>query len=55
MVLVNTKLRIVEILIMNSAGEFISATLSLNAFVLFTNWYLCKGKIFSMGSHLENS
>ena len=34
--LVNTKFRIMELLIMNSAGEFISAILPLNAFVLFT-------------------
>ena len=37
MVLVNTKFRIMELLIMNSAGEFISAIFATkNAFVLFT-------------------
>ena len=57
MVLVNTKFRIMELLIMNSAGEFISAFffLPLNAFVLFTIGNGCRGKIFSMGSHLDNS
>ena len=36
MVLVNTKFRIMEILIMNSAGEFISAIFATKRFVLFT-------------------
>ena len=55
MVLVNTKFRIMEILIMNSAGEFISAIFVTKRFYIVYNWYRCRGKIFSMGSHLDNS
>ena len=55
MVLVNTKFRIMEILNMNSAGEFIFAIFAIKRFCIVDNWYRCRGKIFSMGSHLDNS
>ena len=55
MVLVNTEFRIMELLIMNSAGEFISAIFATKRFCIVYNLYRCRGKIFSMGSHLDNS
>ena len=55
LVLVNTKFRIMEILIMNSAREFISAIFATKRFCNVYNWYRCRGKIFSMGSRLDNS
>ena len=56
MVLVNTKFRIMEIVIMKYAGEFISAIFVTKRFCIVynCNWYRCRGKIFSMGSHLDN-
>ena len=44
MVLVNTKFRIMEILIMNSAGEFNSAIFATKRFCNVYNWHRCRGK-----------